>query len=71
MQTINIGVDGMTCGGCVSSVEKALRHQPGVETATASLESNDVTIGYDPEAIQPEQLEEAIEDAGFDVRRTN
>ena len=38
METVTLGVSGMTCGGCVRSVTKVLNALNGVEKADVSLE---------------------------------
>lgn len=67
MDKILIPVEGMTCGGCTSSVEKVLSGQPGVKTASASLEGKNVEVEFDSAVIAQGQIENAIRDAGFDV----
>lgn len=67
MESIVIPVEGMTCGGCVKSVERALGHQPGVKTAKASLEAKNVSIEFDSGVANRAQLEQAISKAGFTV----
>ena len=37
MDRVEFRVNGMTCGGCVKSVQNALNDQPGVSEATAEL----------------------------------
>jgi copper chaperone len=66
-QQMSLQVDGMTCGGCTSSVEKALTAQSGVKSATASIEEANVQIEFDPSKIQEAALRNVIEDAGFNV----
>lgn len=67
MEKVLIPVEGMTCGGCTSSVEKALGARDGVSVATASLEGANVEVEFDPAIIIQGQIEEAIREAGFDV----
>ena len=67
MEQVKLTVDGMTCGGCVNSIQNALNARDGVQSATADLDSKLVTIQFDPAVIQRDGLVEAIEDAGFDV----
>jgi copper chaperone CopZ len=67
MQRAEIQVQGMSCDGCVTSVQNALTNRPGVTAASADLETGTVVIDFDPEVIPRASLEEAIEDAGFDV----
>ena len=67
MEKIELKVEGMTCGGCVKSVQNALQAHDGVDQAKADLEAKQVTIDFDPAVIQRAGLVQAIEDAGFDV----
>jgi copper chaperone len=67
MERVELSVEGMTCGGCVKSIQNALHARAGVANATADLAAKRVTIEYDPAVIQRAALVAAIEDAGFDV----
>ncbi|MEQ8507957.1 MAG: cation transporter [Rhodospirillaceae bacterium] len=67
MEKILIPVEGMTCGGCTSSVEKALIARDGVFSATASLQGAHVEVAFDSSVIIQGEIENAIRDAGFDV----
>ncbi len=69
METVAVKVEGMVCGGCVSSITKALEARPGVGNVIASLDNGEVSIEFDPQAVQLPELESAIEAAGFDVTR--
>jgi copper chaperone len=56
-------VEGMTCGGCVRSVTNALeRALPGVKIEV-TLEGGQVAVEGEHQAAQ---VQEAVEDAGFD-----
>jgi copper chaperone len=67
MQTARIKVQGMTCGGCVASVKRALQQVDGVENVEVSLGEAQARIEYDPARVNESQLRSAIEDAGFDA----
>lgn len=67
MDKVEIKVEGMTCGGCVKSIQNALTGRNGVDNATADLDAGTVTIEFDGKRIQRSALEQAIVDAGFDV----
>jgi copper chaperone len=67
MERIFLKVDGMTCGGCVRSVQKALTSSEGVSTANADLETGMVKIEFDAEKIDQDRLQKAITDAGFQI----
>lgn len=42
--TTKIQVSGMTCGSCVSILERSLKTVPGVETATVDLRKETATV---------------------------
>lgn len=67
MDKIELRVEGMTCGGCVSSVQKALSSHNGVSNASADLDTGMVSISFDSNLIQKPALKKAILDAGFEV----
>ena len=63
-----LSVGGMTCAACVGRVERALARTPGVESASVNLVTERAAVRYDPAAVGPRQLVEAVEQAGYDVR---
>lgn len=63
---VTLGVDGMSCGGCVVSVEKALQRVPGVASVEVSLDKKQAVVKG--EGLDPAALRRAVEDAGYDVR---
>jgi copper chaperone len=67
MQTVTLGISGMTCGGCVRSVTNVLKAQDGVAKADVSLEKSNAVIEYDPGKVQVEQLKRSVEEAGFEI----
>ena len=67
MQTITLGITGMTCGGCVRSVTNVLKAQDGMAKADVSLEKNNAVIEFDPGKVQVDQLKRSVEEAGFEI----
>jgi copper chaperone len=65
MNTITLSVTGMTCGGCVSSVQKVLSALAGVQSAEVTLTPGQARVTYDPAQVQPADLVKAVVDAGF------
>ncbi len=45
--TVELKVEGMTCDGCVRSVEKKLLKVAGVESALVSLGAGKATVEFD------------------------
>lgn len=64
--TVSLTIDGMHCGGCVRSVEKAVQAIDGVSNVAVSLEKGELTADV-ARADLLETLKGAIEDCGFDV----
>ena len=69
METITLGIKGMTCGGCVASVQRVLKALDGVEKVDVSLEREQATIEYQSGRVNQARLRAAIEDAGYEVAR--
>ncbi|MFD2613412.1 copper ion binding protein [Paenibacillus gansuensis] len=65
MKTLKLQVQGMSCGHCVQSVEKAVK-ELGAE-AKVDLAGGSVTVDYDENGITVEAIKEAIEEQGYDV----
>src|ERR687894_2885 len=63
------GVTGMTCASCVGRVERALEKVPGVREASVNLATEKATVGYIAGAVEPRELERAVEGAGYGVVR--
>ena len=66
VETLELGVRGMTCASCVAHVEKALLATPGVLSASVNLatERASVRVLKGPAAI--ENLRHAIAEAGYE-----
>lgn len=67
MQTELMKVTGMTCGGCTSKVEHALKTVPGVNNVKVSLSAGEAAVQYDERLTSPDRLKSAVEGAGYDV----
>ena len=66
-RTIELSVDGMTCGHCVMSVSEELSEIPGVKNVEVILNSGDtskVTVLTDT-PLDDAALSDAVSEAGF------
>lgn len=59
-------IQGMNCGHCSSSVEKALKAVPGVTSVTVDLPGKTATVEADS-GVSGEALTAAVTNAGFQV----
>jgi plastocyanin domain-containing protein/sulfite exporter TauE/SafE/copper chaperone CopZ len=66
-----IKVYDMTCTSCEGRVERALKKVSGVANAMASYSDQQVTVEYDNELCTKEQLNEAINKAGYSTKSSN
>ncbi|KAH7550296.1 hypothetical protein JRO89_XS13G0166600 [Xanthoceras sorbifolium] len=66
-QICRIHINGMTCTSCSSTVEKALQAIQGVQRAQVALATEEAQVQYDPNIVSYNQLQEVIEDTGFEA----
>jgi copper chaperone len=62
-----LDVEGMSCAHCKAAVEGELRALPGIEKADADVARGIVEVRYDESKVGTEDLERAIEEAGYTV----
>jgi copper chaperone len=60
-------VEGMSCGGCVASVTRAIKQLGGVQNVDVSLQKKAATVDYDSSALNSTAIIAAIEAAGFEA----
>ena len=65
LQTIELGIEGMTCASCVSRVEKTLKRLPGISDATVNLTTERASVSYSPDAIGADDMASAIAAIGY------
>jgi len=67
--TLELNVEGMTCDGCVRSIERKLSKVAGVESARVSLGTGKATVEYDDSRANADQLIGAVEQIGYHAFR--
>ena len=65
MTHTTLNVRGMSCGHCEAAVEGELNRLPGVEHSNADFERGTVEVRYDEGRVTVEDLEAAVEEAGY------
>jgi len=65
MSNVVLKVEGMSCGHCASSVEKAVSGVGG--TAKVDLSGKTVAVEFDENKVSLGAIKEAIEDQGYNV----
>jgi P-type Cu+ transporter len=64
--TAELAITGMTCASCANRVERKLNDLDGV-TATVNYATEKATVSFDPAAVAPERLVDAVAAAGYEA----
>lgn len=64
---VTLPVTGMTCASCAMRIERGVKKVVGVAGAQVNLATEQATITYDPQQVQPQQLVNAVENTGYGV----
>lgn len=57
----------ISCAHCVMTVQNTLRDL-GVENVSASAETKQIAVTYDPAKVSLDRIEAALDDAGYPVQ---
>jgi len=67
MAEVKISIEGMSCQHCVMAVSKAVDALAGVESS--DVEVGSATVKYDDSALKSEDIEAAIVNAGYKIKK--
>ena len=65
---VTVSIEGMTCGGCVNKLEKAIEKNSGVESVVVELKTGSATIFGSPSLAE---IAEIVERSGFKMLTKN
>ena len=68
MQTFNFDVQGMTCGGCTGSVQRAISKLNGVSQVEVTLKPGAATVQADPTRVTAAQIQATLAKLGFSAQ---
>ena len=68
-RTLDVGIDGMTCGSCAARVQKTLGKQAGVSAADVNYATGRARLDVDG-SVDIEDLRSAVERAGYSLDRS-
>jgi copper chaperone len=63
MQSLALHIEGMSCGHCLNTVNRALAGIPGVQVDSVRI--GRAELRYDETAVEPARIEAAVTDAGY------
>lgn len=62
-------ITGMTWAACAKAVEKAVKKLDGVENQNVNIATEKLDIEYDPNKVKFTDLKDAIEKAGYGIKK--
>ncbi|HSA88750.1 MAG TPA: heavy metal translocating P-type ATPase [Burkholderiales bacterium] len=65
MQTLDLGIGGMTCAACAGRVERALTKVEGVASVRVNLAAETARVEYDPKRVRASDVSAAVTGAGY------
>ncbi len=67
MTELTLSVPEIHCDHCKHSIEGAVAALDGVAAVEVAVEDRTVQLRYDPDAVAPDAVIEAIEEQGYEV----
>ncbi|NLM24821.1 MAG: metal-binding protein [Firmicutes bacterium] len=73
MQAATIQVETLTCPSCLQKIESAVKGLPGVveDSVKVMFNSSKVKLNFDEAQVSIEQIEKAISDVGYEVKKSS
>ena len=65
MQTLTFDVHGMTCGGCIGTVQRALGKIAGLSNAAVSVRPRTGTVEVDATRVARNEIEAVFRGLGY------
>ena len=65
MESIQLSITGMKCGGCVSTVEKILKNSDGIENVSVNLLTESAYFEINKQHIEVETVLQNLKESGF------
>ena len=71
VESIEIPVTGMSCGSCVSRIERTLTKLPGMVEVSVNLATQKAFVRFLPGAVSLTRIQHAIREAGYEPQDTD
>lgn len=71
MQSQKFDIEGMTCAACVAHIEKSVTKLNGIKIVQVNLLTNSMKVEYDESALNPADIENAVQNAGYKANLQN
>ncbi|YAI82510.1 MAG: heavy metal translocating P-type ATPase [cyanobacterium endosymbiont of Rhopalodia sterrenbergii] len=67
MKTCHLKLQGMSCAGCASTIEKVIQEVEGVTQGNVNFAISRATVTYNPTKTNLSVIQQAVKDAGYDA----
>ncbi|MGP0128223.1 MAG: heavy metal translocating P-type ATPase [cyanobacterium endosymbiont of Rhopalodia musculus] len=67
METCHLKLQGMSCAGCASAIEKVIQEVEGVTLGNVNFAISRATVTYDPTKTNLSVIQQAVRNAGYDA----
>ncbi|BAP18295.1 heavy metal translocating P-type ATPase [cyanobacterium endosymbiont of Epithemia turgida] len=67
MKTYHLKLQGMSCAGCASAIEKVIQEVEGVTQGNVNFAISQATVTYDPTKTNLSVIQQAVKDAGYNA----
>ena len=71
VKTVNLEITGMTCGGCVNSINKAVANCDGIKDCDVDLKQGLAIVSFNPSLTSENEIAQSISDLGYEVTLRN
>jgi len=68
MAEIKFLVEGIVCTGCAMDMENVMLDMDGVEEASVDFQEGIFSIGYDPDAVDVNNIVKKVKNLGFKTK---
>ena len=65
METIELDIEGMHCGGCATGIQMVTEQMDGVTSSSVDLDSKKGKFEFDPAQTSKEKIVEEISKLGY------
>ncbi len=69
MKTTSMKIEGMSCSACANRIERVVNKLDGVEKGSVNFAAETLALEYNEEKVKLDEVEAAIEKAGFKVKK--
>ncbi len=67
MQKVDLNIPSLSCSSCSKKISEGLKSIKGINNVSTDLKSQVVTVEYNPDDIQEQDIKKEVWNMGFDV----